>query len=516
MEEITEIEQISLKCGNIDEAGILNSFKQQGFTSPKCINELIANSIDAHASEIRFSILDEDNMIQLMDNGVGMSQEDCVNFASIQKQNHRTDKSKGICGIGAKAATYLLSNKSTVHIYTHKQNNNYYQITIPWNIMFELGRYTDMVSVKTMTLKEIVNYKETYSSYFSDDTFTGTIISFEYNKELAHHIRASFSKNHSYAELIEGEEIERVQIPLIDRMGIVFGKESSSVKIQFEDENIYFYDYFCSTVQDDYYETSYIKVYYDEEDDEYIYILRMNGKSFECCKTKKKITSKGDAYKQKYHIKNKTSSLEECPLIGTFTLECGMRSEELDIIKELDSSFFLGTYNTDYITDTDIGNEFILRYKLYRNNQFIGLVHGPADIKESSARANVLSNIRQSIVQLNICYEQVSEQVNKMDTLVGIQQNKNQYHDDLIDIRLRRLCRIVRESFADKLIYAYEKVNKNIETALQPTVVETYDQSSLIAEHQAALDSLLELEGADLSQSKLKKLSKATQIIKEL
>ena len=87
--------------GNIDEGGFLYSLTKQGFNNHKCILELVANSIDAMAKNIRF--IKDNSKIYMIDDGSGMDIEKLSNMFSMQKANHIADKSCGISGLGGKA-----------------------------------------------------------------------------------------------------------------------------------------------------------------------------------------------------------------------------------------------------------------------------------------------------------------------------------------------------------------------------------------------------------------------------
>ena len=77
-------------CGSINEEGILNDFTKKGFTKQQCFGELIANSIDAKAQNIRFITKDEED-IWIADDGCGMNKEKIKNMFDLHRSNHTNE-----------------------------------------------------------------------------------------------------------------------------------------------------------------------------------------------------------------------------------------------------------------------------------------------------------------------------------------------------------------------------------------------------------------------------------------
>ena len=104
--------EIKMKCGSLNETGIIKSFKRQGFNHSKCIMELVANSIDAGANSIEFRV--DRNYIYIIDNGRGMTKENLRDMFDLFRENHLSEKSMGISGLGGKVATCILSKTTEV------------------------------------------------------------------------------------------------------------------------------------------------------------------------------------------------------------------------------------------------------------------------------------------------------------------------------------------------------------------------------------------------------------------
>ena len=153
----------SLKCGCIDEEGFLNSLLRQGYTDIKSISEILDNSVDANAKETRIEITHE--TINFIDDGRGMNIKNIEDMFAMQRSNHSCKKSIGVSGIGGKAATLILSQKengepTTVYIYTHTIDGEYYKIIVPWNEIFNYKIYTDKITCIPMNSEEITNFNK--------------------------------------------------------------------------------------------------------------------------------------------------------------------------------------------------------------------------------------------------------------------------------------------------------------------------------------------------------------------
>ena len=69
-----------MQVGSIDEVGFIKNLSKKGFTLNQCLSEIIANSIDANASNIVFYKKGE--KIYIIDDGNGMDRNDIKNMFS--------------------------------------------------------------------------------------------------------------------------------------------------------------------------------------------------------------------------------------------------------------------------------------------------------------------------------------------------------------------------------------------------------------------------------------------------
>lgn len=176
------------ELGDIDESGFLRGMLRKGFTQPRCLGELAANAIDAQANHIKFDI--SVKIIKMIDDGKGMTKENIRNMFSIHKENHAGEKTIGVSGVGAKPSTMILSEKTAVTMYTKTFNGIGCCVEIPYDKMFEKGKYTGMITSRPMNEKELIEfYKERETTINKN---SGTTFCFKYNDRLKEAIEKQF------------------------------------------------------------------------------------------------------------------------------------------------------------------------------------------------------------------------------------------------------------------------------------------------------------------------------------
>jgi len=132
--------------GSINEAGIINNFTKSGYTINHCLGELIANSIDALATDIRF--IKSNNKVYMIDNGHGMNKKNIIHMFDLNRNNHDDEEKMGVSGIGGKIAQYILSKQTKVKLYTQQKNKAMYKIVCPWDEIYQTKKYKQMISFK--------------------------------------------------------------------------------------------------------------------------------------------------------------------------------------------------------------------------------------------------------------------------------------------------------------------------------------------------------------------------------
>ena len=205
------------KIGSINERGFINDIDKRGFTIIQCLCELIANSIDAKAKFVKFQI--ESNFIKIIDDGEGMTKEHLTNMWDMLRQNHLEDESMGISGLGAKAATKILSQDKEVKLITNNKGN-YITNIVPWNQIVKEGIYTDKIIMTDKTSEED---KRLFRNE-RNDIFTGTTIFIPYNENL-HYIIENIFSNKSTSK-------EKYDLLFEKRVDMIFG-EFSNINIIF-------------------------------------------------------------------------------------------------------------------------------------------------------------------------------------------------------------------------------------------------------------------------------------------
>jgi hypothetical protein len=458
--------QTSAKAiGSIDEGGYLNGFDRRGFTHPKSLLEIVANILDA-LDEIDnspasfhptgyFDIQRE--TIRILDNGVGMSEVDAVDMFALHRENNGKRKkktSRGVSGIGAKAAICILSGKTTVHIYTHKLGGDFLHITVPWEEIFRTKTYTGMVRVEVMTeaeKKAFIKDRATRGMLYGAEA-QGTTIVFQYNDKLADVIQDNFLK-------IRDSDITNP----MDRIDIVFGKETVDFCLKhFEVDDVQtleLYDYFKGTEAHFYTGRSVdtIQQYTKGDEERFIWCLE-DDKEMEI--TYKGKTSKGEnKYStEPYELKNNLSGWK---YVGDWEVIVGMRVD-LSIFNpanpsQLTAGRKVDAYTQRFLCDNNDDSKFgkdsegyMLYTKLVRNGQRIGLIP-PELVSLSSIRGSADSRLKIEYVQCELSFNPTSTQDNPQDRTAQTQENKNQLDGSAMTKRLTRLVEAIKKKKADQI-----------------------------------------------------------------
>jgi len=431
-----------MQIGRIDERGYLKGFSRRGFTPAKCLSELIANSLDSmdklplnrdYKRAITFSIFSD--TLRMIDNGYGMSSDDAERMFALHNENHSSDKSRGVSGVGAKPSISLLGNRQETNIYTRVTGGDYLRITVPWNRIHAEGVWTDMVTTRLMTEDE----KECFKN--ERNTEHGTTIEFRKNDILCGILEESFQR--------------RPSNPL-DSPGIIFGRDDVIMVLSnyicpslVNDAKLKLYNYFDRSakfytgIQEDT-----IEQYYSPQDGRDRYIWKDGDDMWEV-----PYISYGRYSKD---MKKLTVGLSGYHKVGEYVLLTGLREDKNLFDPEnpkdpslkreeggIGGSNYIGSYNEEHLGEDSSG--FLSCFKLGRNGQLVGLIE-PADICMSSARANWASNLETSIVQAEVRFNPYSSQEdNHQDRAMNIQENKNQFDGKSLPKNFTRLLRALKK-----------------------------------------------------------------------
>ena len=415
------------KIGSFCEKGILNSWFRMGFNNYKCIMELIANSIDANATQIRFSIVG--NILYITDNGNGMDEKGFINFTCLHYQNHKNEKKCGVGGIGGKSSFAFLSNKKYTKIYSCNSNaNEWHYADFNWDKIYSEGKYTDNVGYSKISNDSIII--STLNLLMKDNT-NGTIIELPCDENLKNIVNEMFKK----------PKDRKTKFNLSDSPEYVFG-EFNNVKIELYNSNkkieMLKYNYFINNNEHYYDGISEVNIgVYESNNNSKLYISEHEGVfkyyTSEVAKKPKTIKDKNEL----------NEILKDYDKIGNMKLKYGQRNDSKNI-QSTNPFSYVSKYELDFIKEFDNNIEKnktcerldnIRNTKFYRNNQLIG------DIKseKGNARANHKECHKHYGVRSCLYYETESSQDNKMDETLHIQNNKNQWDHNDLDKSLKKL-----------------------------------------------------------------------------
>ena len=136
-----------------DAQGTYNAFRSMGYENIATIADLMDNSIDANASEIRLTISDLDRII-IADNGSGMSYDVLCKAIQIGgKKVHDSEMDLGKYGLGLITAS--LSMGTLLKIIT-SSNGTFYTAVLDYDIVKKTNKF--LVKIDKSTETEIENF----------------------------------------------------------------------------------------------------------------------------------------------------------------------------------------------------------------------------------------------------------------------------------------------------------------------------------------------------------------------
>jgi len=456
------------KMGSINQAGYLKSLYKKGFNRLKSILELLANCIDAKSTEIKF-IVEEINTY-MIDNGNGMDEENFENMMDVQRENHSTETSLGVSGVGGKIATLYLGGEEEVIYYSHKQGGRYLKLTIPWKDIVEKQIYTDMTDCEDMNDDEKIKFEEKTTNN------TGTMIEFKSSNVLTNTLLENFK-----TKIIKYDEDMR---NLTDSAPIVFGR-FSELKITYKNyedaqdiKTMNKYDYF-SGEKTDYYlgTTEYIIEGWKNNKNKVRYIhTDAEGNRWE-------ILSRGRGWSKS--ATKSTTNLTNYESFGKWDIYVGLRKDKstfdpdhpctLKLLKtkyKCAQNHFHNEYDKKNLV-AELDNPkfaYINQWPLVRNGQEIGRIPCPG-FAPSSARGSFETYVTYT-TRVDIRYNPTSNQSNFQDKQMGIQENKNQFESGDIPLNFSRLVKHLRELKSDKIL-KYMKVTVTSTSSSTSNVVGT-------------------------------------------
>ena len=457
---MSTINEQPIFVGSLNDAGILNSLKKIGITQPKALSELFANSIDAGCSEILYNALQDS--IKITDDGKGMNMEAIQSMFDINKENHKHDKSLGVAGVGGKAASLILSNDTSVTLYTKSTNGKYHKAEIPWGEMLKQNKYTDMISITDMTQDDIVEFHKERETM--KNKYTGVTLKFKYMDNLKHEIEKQFCGPEEYRKKYNSE------LNPEDQLGVIYNTFHVISSYQHYEEKeprkMQKYNYFGGEDNEFYKgKTEATISVYEKEKKLKRYILNKNNEQFE-------IKPHGET-KHKKEMEKMIDNLIGWNHLGDFEVKVGCRRDDSyfnDKSKEFPISGAAEVhlkYEQDYFGDCkDVKDgklrDYFCKPQLIRNGQIICPFDLP-DENIGTRRANSQSMFTIKHVKSQLIYNPVSCQNNPLDLLCGIQSNKGQCSCPFEKSFTRLIYGIKNEKANEIWNYFGEIVKKNIE-----------------------------------------------------
>jgi hypothetical protein len=488
--------------GTINERGYIDGFERRGFTYPKCLSELVANVMDSmdrvqvNDSSYTKKCLFEVNRetIKMIDNGSGMNESMLERMYDMHSENHKTETSRGVSGIGSKPSQYILSGKTEVRVSTRTPGGEYLCAIAPWNLIQQRGVYTGMIRIRKQTAEEKLSYIQERSRngmLCSGEAF-GTTTQFQTNNSLSEVIESAFKDGDTHTNPH-------------DRIGIIFGRDDVQMLYKHHDElnsvPLKMYNYFGGQ-HSDYYDggfaESQIQQWYSQRLNKHRFIWNDGEDDYE-------IKSAGRGFAKDISIKDE--NLNGYSRVGTYTVRVGLRKDthiyDLEnptfVVKDNGSivpitadTRYYSSYMREFIGDNE---KYTTHAKLVRNNQEIGLI--PPEVSTGSARADGNAYLKIKLVQCEVLFNPVSAHNNLQDRVMNVQENKNQLDGDSLPKNFTRLVAAIKEDKAGTIWVQLNSAAQAAHRALQPvpvTVPVPVSPPVADADADADADSLLSSE----------------------
>jgi hypothetical protein len=463
---------MSFQVGNIDERGYLNGLTRRGYTHAKCILELVANVLDSMDSlqdmqgqpRLVFDI--QQGYTYMIDNAAGMKEEDVKNMFSLHRQNHASDASRGVSGIGAKPALSILSERKNMFLFTKHANGPYLKISVPWNNIHESGVYTGKIEVSQMNdaEKEQFMSERAANGMFYGVNPHGTTIRFPTNTALTDILQKNFQN-------VNETDLDN---PL-DRISIVFGSENLQILYKHFEESepkiLSLYNYFGHRETNFYTGVSTHTIHQWSNDHENRFLWTRPDGNYEILPH-----GRGFSTQPSPTIRN----MRGYQHVGYYNVKIGLRSdtEYFDPQNPTEPQNTTTLYGEDKEFLADDNHDYLHQIKLYRNNMLIGLIPTP-DIKISSSRASTRADLEYRRIQVHVGFFPVSLQDNAQDRAMNIQENKNQFDGKSISLPFTRLLKAMRKEKADSVWNYFETVmhehRSRIPLPIHPVIHENAD-----------------------------------------
>lgn len=451
-----EKEHNNTNIGSSNEAGTLNSFLRKGFTVEQSVLELVANSLDSFdnlnknshpniTETIYFDVTHSNTLV--MDNAAAMSWDDLEKYWDFNRENHSSDYSRGVSGIGGKVALIITSGIKNITGWTVQPGQIGHSFSANFEEMYKEGKYIGKVTRQKMTEDEMRKFYKMYQerNMLNENGHAhGTILFIPTNDKFRNVLIQNFIEP-AYSEIN----------PLY-RIGSVFG--SDKVRFVFNDwekgkHSLNMYDYF-GFEQKDYYlgfDTFDIEFWRDEKkkQDRFLYKTQCDGY------IEFAVNGRGCA-KEPVMGTDVESTIGQ-KLIAKLQLNVGLLRDKKIFDEEKPELIGAGYIETDYHISTigyvgsqnaqaanavknKFNDEFLSLTRIRRNKQIIGVCATERPV--GTARGSGPSNFKHRLMQSELSLKPISKQKhdeNPLDSISGAQENKNQHNSESIPKNLVRL-----------------------------------------------------------------------------
>lgn len=511
-------------AGSIDERGLINGLDRQGHTTAACIAEVLGNSIDSHARNIKIKISNDRTSIIVSDDGFGMTIEKLPDMVNLYKSNHSNDNSIGCFGTGFTTSAFQLSKvdgcdeHKPVTVYSKNRLGTYLKLVCPMDEIVRDGIISGKSKIEDMNDDEISMFNDEIKDLGCRTNCTGTLIHLPYTERLRNELHKQFKPKQATKDLS-------------DCCSVIFGEYGVNISLykgdMTQEVNLHKYDYFgCPDYM--YYlgKQEFIILHFDER-----FIVENpentgNGQYLEF-KTSQKNTQKTPSITE--------VTQEEKDKALSIILTCAWRKDpshfDVENPKMLESADYNpSSYDKDFFESKTADTQtFCSEIPIYRNGLHITRFNA-YETNTGNARGNSESREKYSYHKGKISYETESTQTNILDTTFGIQQNKHQ-NQKKFPLSLTRLIALLKnwhfkqikkymeEECKKKNAKKEKKIGKNQIKKKIPKNFKVVDDQQTIDVEQSVIENIVIDDsndlGGDLSDAPKEKISSTVQETQE-
>ena len=201
----------------IDEKGFIKNLNRLGLTPNQCFAELLTNSMDAKAKNIK--IIKNKTDVRIIDDGLGMNMQLLRDKYKLMKQRNRTRDTTGCAGIGGTASEFILAKDKSI-VFSKMENSDEIVVAeVNWHLAHNEFKLFDSINFR------LANEEESESFLLERDGNHGTSTVLYFIKDDDIKIKEVLDSQFS--------ESKKKKISPFERFDIIFGMNRCNITYEY-------------------------------------------------------------------------------------------------------------------------------------------------------------------------------------------------------------------------------------------------------------------------------------------